>query len=454
MKTLAAVALLAGCAVALSAQPNVIAITGVTVIPMDRERVLETHTVIVQDGRIAALGPAASTTAPAGATVVDGKGKFLIPGLSDMHGHLPPLEGTNDDAASQFMKLYLANGVTTVRGMQGHANNLVLRDKLARAVIPGPLVYAAGPALHGKSAPTPDEGKKAVEEQKAAGFDLLKVHEGLSPETYEAITATARQLGIKVGGHVTATVGLQRALAARQSSIEHLDGYLQALVPDDSPDRPLPGQVQFGPALQRMDESRMAGLAKATRDAGVYNNPTLALFQIVVSSDAPDTYLQWPEMKYVAANLRGFFAKQKAGTAGLPAPPEDRRRYVELRNKMVKALSDAGAKLLVGPDSPQMFLVPGFATHREMAALAGAGLSPFAVLSAATTSAAEYLGTATEAGTIAAGKRADLVLVNANPLQDIGNAQKIEGVMVRGKWFPRAELDRMLAALAEAHKTQ
>ena len=173
--------------------------------------------------------------------------------------------------------------------------------------------------------------------------------------------------------------------------------------------------------------------------------------QIVVSMDAPQTFLAWPEMKYIPANLRGMFLKQKEGTAGIPAPAAERARYVELRRQMTKALSDAGAGLLVGPDTPQLFLVPGFATHREIASLVGAGLTPFEALRAATSSPAAYFGRASEMGTVEKGKRADLLLLEANPLQDAANARKISGVMANGRWIPRAELDRMLEQIAAMH---
>ncbi len=204
--------------------------------------------------------------------------------------------------------------------------------------------------------------------------------------------------------------------------------------------------------LEHVDERRLPALARATRDAGVYNTPTLALFKIAVSSDDPAEFAKWPELRYVPAKMREGFVKQKGGIKANEAPEAERRRYLELRNHVVKALYDAGAKLLVGPDSPQLFLVPGFGTHREMEAMVEAGLTPFAVLQAATRNAAEYLGNVGEVGTIEAGKRADLVLLDANPLQSVANTRRIAGVMVRGRWLPKAELDRMLEEIAAADR--
>ena len=451
MKQFALAAILAATPLLAAQRSSTVAIVDVNVVPMDTERVLERQTVIVRDGQIASIGPAGETSVPDDAVRVDGRGKYLLPGLSDMHGHLPPGDGTNDDAVSQFLKLYVANGVTLVRGMIGSPNNIAVRDRIARGELLGPAIVAASPPIHGKTAPTPEAGVTAVEQAKSAGFDLLKVHEGLSPETYAAVTAAARRLDMKVAGHVTATVGLDRALAAGQSSIEHLDGYLQALVPEGAPVDVPPGQVLFGPVLEHIDESRIPELARRTKAAGVWNTPTLALFEIVMSMEPPATFSAWPEIRYIAPGLRESFAKQKAGTTGIPASAADRQRYLELRRKVVIGLSKAGAKLLVGPDTPQMFLVPGFGTHREMTSLVQAGLSPYEALRAATVSAAEYLGRERDIGTIAAGRKADLVLVDENPLADIANVRTIAGVMVNGRWIPKKEIDSMLEQIAAMH---
>lgn len=434
-----------------------IAFINVSVIPFDRERILENQTVIVHDGRIAEIGPAAKIKVPVNAVKIDGRGKYLMPGLADMHVHLYPGAGQKDDLASQQLQLFLANGVTTVRNMIGKPEHLQLRDRVAKGELAGPTIYTAGPPLLGNTVPTPEAAERAVVEQKRAGYDLLKVYEGLSPETYAAIVATAKREGIPFAGHVTATVGLKRALEARQTSIEHLDGYLQAMVADNSPVAPGPSQVVLGPVLEHIDESKIPALAAATRKAGVWNDPTLTLFKLIVSDAKPEELAQWPELQYVPAAMREGFKKQKASTASMPAPSSERQRYIELRNKMLIALHVAGAKLLIGPDSPQFFLVPGFATHREIQSFVDAGLTPYTAIEAATRNPGEYIAeimkTPRDFGTVETGMRADLILLDANPLESVTNLSKRAGVMVRGRWLPESELRKLLENIAALNRT-
>ncbi|HEY8559088.1 MAG TPA: amidohydrolase family protein [Pyrinomonadaceae bacterium] len=437
---------------ATNEKSGTVAFVGVSVIPMDRERVLKNQTVIVRGDRIAEIGDQTRIKVPADALKIDGRGKFLMPGIVDMHLHLAPGDGANDDLASQQLRLLLANGVTTMRNMIGGPSQLALRDRINRGELVAPQIFTAGTPFIINNTPNVEAAIKTVTEQKKAGYDLLKVHEGLSPEIYEAIVKTARAVGIPFAGHVTASVGLSRALAARQNTIEHLDSYLQAAVPAEAKIEVTPSQVVLGETLKNVDEKRFAALARETVKSGVVNNPTLTLFQLVVSEVKPEDYLSWEEMRYVPAKMRDGFAKQKAGTANIPASADERRRYVELRDRLVRELYKAGAKITVGPDSPQFFLVPGFATHREMRSLAEAGLPNYAVLEAATRNGAEALGKLSEFGTVEVGKRADLLLVDADPLASVANAQRLAGVVLRGRWLAKSDLQKMLDDVAALNR--
>ncbi len=429
-----------------SAEP-VTAFIGVSVLPLDSEQVLKDQTVVVRGERIEAMGPAATLPVPADATRIDGQGRYLMPGLADMHLHLLPGEGNPTDAAGQQLSLLLANGVTTARALVAPPSGLALRERVARGEVLGPTLWVAGPSFHGRSVQGPEQARQRVREQKAAGYDLIKTHGGLGRETYDAMVDEAKAQGLRVSGHVTPDVGLARALEAGQQ-IEHLDGYLAALLPPGDP--AVVEQVEFGEALARMDLARLPALAEATENAGVFNSPTLALFEVVASDGAVPELRTRRELRYVpAASVEAWTQALLVGPLA-EAPTAGKRRFLELRRQVLRGLHAAGAPLLVGSDSPQLFMVSGFAMHREMEALVAAGLPPLAVLQAATRNAAAWFEEAPRWGTVAPGQRADLLLLNGNPLEDIQLARAIAGVMVRGRWLPRDELDARLAQVAAA----
>jgi imidazolonepropionase-like amidohydrolase len=452
----AAVWLLAGLALPATAQGpaagrGAVAFVDVNVVPMDRNRVLEKQTVIVRDGKIAEMGPSARVQVPDGATRIEASGKYLMPGLAEMHAHLPGPQ-SSERLVNYILLLYVANGVTTVRGMLGQPNHLELRRRAAANEILGPRIFAAGPAFSGNSARDKATAERMVVEQKEAGYDLLKVHSGLTREVYDAIAAKAKSVGIRFAGHVSQFVGLLRALEVRQASIEHLDSYLPALEKDDSPIRNADPETRARELLKHIDEGMIPALAQATRGAGVWNAPTLYLWQSFTSPETPEQMAERPEMKYATPQWRAAWAQQKRQMMQNARPPEDARRVVEIRNKFVRALRDAGARLLLASDSPQMFNVPGFSLHRELAALTAAGLTPYQALESGTRNPAEFFGSK-EFGTVAVGKAADLLLLEANPLADVANVARRAGVMLRGRWLPEPELRRMLDEAATAMQT-
>ena len=209
----------------------VVAFVDVNVIPMDRERVLEGQTVIVRDGRIASIEPSARARIPSGAVRVDGRGKYLMPGLAEMHAHIPGAQAP-EQVIRDIFTLYVANGVTTIRGMLGAPNQLTLRAKTASGEMLGPTIYVGAPSLNGNSASDPATAARLVREHKAAGYDFLKLHPGIPRTSYDSIVAAARAVGITYAGHISQAVGLEHTLASRQSTIDHLDGYLEAAVPE------------------------------------------------------------------------------------------------------------------------------------------------------------------------------------------------------------------------------
>lgn len=426
---------------------TVTAFVGVTVIPMDRERRLPGQTVVVRGERIVEIGPAGRVNVPEGGVRVDGRGKFLIPGLAEMHAHIPGGQAS-DSAVERTLFLYVAGGLTTVRGMLGHPRHLELRARAARGELLSPTIYAAGPSLNGNSIPDSAAAVRAAVEQKEAGYDLLKIHPGVSRQTFDALAATAKKVGIPFAGHVPKDVGLARALEARYATIEHLDGYIEAMVRDDAPVS-AEESAFFGINLgEHLDESKLTGLVEATRRAGVWNVPTQVLMENLVLVGSSEELNRRPEMRYVSPETRAEWAEVKEGMLSeTGSTPESARRVMEMRRRLIKALHAAGAGLLLGSDAPQIYNVPGFSTHRELEALVAAGLTPYQALETGTRNIARYFGIERETGTIEKGKRADLLLLDADPLADIRNTTRRAGVMVRGRWLPQPEIERRLAEL-------
>ncbi len=422
-------------------RPPALAIVNVTVIPMDRERTEPDQTVIVRGDRIEALGPDASVTVPPGARRIEGRGKFLIPTLSEMHAHIPPGNATDAEIA-RVLTLYAVNGIGTVRGMLGDPKHLPLRDRANRGEILSPWIYTSGPSFNGSSASSAAVAVQMVKDQKAAGYDLLKIHPGVKRDVFDAMAAAADAAGIRFAGHVPLDVGLMRALEARYATIDHIDGYVEALAREGAS-----GSEMFGLNLTGvLDESRIPALVEATRKAGVQIVPTEALFRHWVGPDEPETMRAWAEMQYVPKDqLSQWVESKKKLMAG--STPAERARFLEVRGRLIKALHAGGAGLLLGSDGPQVWNVPGFSVHRELRYLVQAGLTPYQALETGTRNVAVFFGTSADRGTIAQGKRADLVLLEGNPLADIGNSSKIGAVVLGGRLLTKDEIDKQLAGL-------
>ena len=429
----------------------VTAFVGVSVVPMDSERVLENQTVLVENGYIGALGPTAEVEVPEGAIRIDGAGKYLMPGLAEMHGHLPSPD-TPAEVTENVLFLYVASGVTTVRGMQGNESQIALRARVDRGELVGPRLVLGSPSMSGASVSTVEDAKRLVAEYKQAGFDLLKVHENLTPEVYDAIAAAAKEAGIPFGGHVTDTVGLFHALEAGQTTIDHLDNYVESLVPDDAAPPEAPGLLGAEQLLSRIDESRIPLLIQATLDADASVVPTMVLWESGIYATRPSSELlqERSEVRYMPKDTVDRWV-ESVDERVKGSDPELLRRLADVRRRILMALHEGGVRILLGTDSPQIFSVPGFSIHREMQFYVDAGMSPYDVLSSGTRVVGDYFGE--NFGTVSVGEGADLILVDGNPLSDIENVSRISGVMARGKYVSREEIETRLAAIAASYES-
>ena len=392
-----------------SKKSTTIAFQNVNLITMTNDKVLENQSVVIKDGLIAEIGKFQTVTIPKEAQIIEGEGKYLMPGLVDMHVHLWLYKGEEN--------LYLANGVTSIQNMWGRPEHLRRRESNNRSLT-GLRIFTTGPIMDGstpiwigsKVLKTPEEARKSVISVQEEGYDAVKVYELLTVEVYEEIMKTAKEIGIRVVGHVPREVGIRQALELGQDSIEHLSGY----------------------SLENTENE-----AEMTAENNVWNTPTLVLTHILKEEHE----IEGLEYMHLETVKMWQDTKQKGGYAW----------DLEKRQYIVGTIHEKGGKLLAGTDANNPFVVPGFSLHSELEYLAGAGLTPYEALKTATYNPAEFLGHLDQLGTVEEGKEADLILLSQNPLEDIKNTRTLEGTMVRGVWLTRESLQGELDKLKESY---
>jgi imidazolonepropionase-like amidohydrolase len=416
------------------------AFVNVNVVPMLTDTVIAAQTVLVEDGLISAIGSVDEIRIPKGARAIDGTDRYLLPGLAEMHAHVPAADSSNLD---RDFSLFVANGVTTIRGMLGQPSHLALGEQLLDGEVFGPRLITSGPSLNGRSVQGALDARRQVREQAAAGYDFIKVHPGLSADEFTAIAETANELGIPFAGHVPVAVGVRAALELNIATIDHLDGYLVALLPPHSFKSGGYGGFFDIMLAAELDPQQIAAIVAATAASGTWNVPTQVLIEHRVSATPVTELRNRDEMIYMPAEtVERWVATKQALLSERDFDPAVAELAINLRRRLILALHKAGARLLLGSDAPQVFNVPGYSTHRELKVLVASGLTAFEALQTGTTAAAEFLGT--NAGSVQVGKDADLVLLDANPLDDIENSRRIHGVMLRGLWLSGHALQQRL----------
>ena len=424
------------------------AFVDVTVVPMDGPQVLTNQTVVIRDDRIVDVTRADQAKVPDQCTTIDGRHRYLSPGLVDSHVHLP-LRGRADQLL--VLQLLLANGVTTGINMEGSPEILSLRNQIRTAQFTAPTIYTTGIFIQQPAFMTAEQVRKQVIAEKAAGYDFIKVHGDLTKEADDALFETAQSQHIRVVGHVPSNLGIDAALG-RQVLIVHAEEFLYSYFQFH---RDLPTD----PAeIDRMVQD----ISRRTAKSGTWVSPTLSVFrQIIFQAAGVDALLQRPEMQYMPRHLTTGEAVGASNFGWYPPdnpyvkrwPPEKiPHLHVQysIMQRLTAGLRDAGVPLLAGTDPFVPCVIPGFSMKDELEQLYEAGLSPYEVLQTATSNAARFLGTSDEVGTVTKGKRADLLLLNADPLENVDNTFQQEGVMLRGKWFSKDELQRDLVLAVKA----
>lgn len=442
-------------------------ISNVSVIPMDSERVLKSQSVVIESGIITAVGASTAVKVPAGATIIDGTGRYLIPGLFDTHIHIR--EGQESD-----LTLYVANGVTTVQSMHGSPWHLALREKIASGELLGPRFFTTGPTTATARIDTPEKAEKFVIDQKKAGYDAIKQYgdgrNSMTRETYHRLIQTAKEQGIRVVGHAPRNMGFSAVLEEGQDSIDHAEeiyytyrsiyDLYKAHIDFQFGRTSLEDYRKANPPFPAADKTPAAikQLAREAKAAGLAFTPTLITFETIwkQTTDQFDSLMNEPELKYVEPLTRASWGprvnRYRSGWSNrMKEMDRMLKKSLEIQESIVKAFDDAGVPVMTGTDAPLTFVYPGFALHGELGKFVGAGLTPYRALRAATVTPARILGIGDRTGTVEKGKTADLVLLEANPLDDVSNTRRIAGVFLKGRWIPKDEIDSMLKKISDSY---
>lgn len=442
----------------------------INLVPMTGDIVQPNKSVVVRDGIIIAIVNRSVSNRYNAVTRIDGRGKFLMPGLSDMHVHMRM-------SPQDFFDLNLAAGITTVFNMGmsdggGKIDHLALRESVAAGTMDGPRYLVSGPQLESDNLKSLQDVRSALLESTEHHYDAIKIHGDLSPELYDALISGAHEKGVRVRGHGQHMMPLAQTL--RMDSVEHIEEMLYT-----SRDDIFGREAEFGAEekgninnfltayyhnIARLEDSAYRSrLVKDVVESGVYWDPTLVIYSMIpiyVSDDSFAALARDPRLDYLPESMRRESLDKdkneyRAGLVpvfsaflqhvGAPSSLKDHfDRNIKILLSLIKELHDGGTPLLIGSDAFGA-LVPGFAPHQELELFVKAGLTPFQALRAATVNPAEYLGEYDRAGTVEVGKRADFVLLGTNPLQNIQNAADVRGVFTHGKWHSLEDLKARLA---------
>lgn len=416
----------------------------VNLLDIEAGEFIEKQNVLVRDGKIVQIGRITTTDK---ITVIDATDKFLVPGYTEMHAHVRPSRVSNAER-DRLLFLYNAHGITTIRGMLGHPLHLTMREQLAKGEIAGPRLITSGPSFNRNSVISPEQAAGRTLAQFEKGYDFIKVHPGMSDAEFRAMADKANELGFDYSGHITAETGILNSVEIGQGTIEHLDGLFEELS-RRSGNKDLSKAGFFGIGLvDSVDQQHIVPLAQELARSSVYMVPTQSMMWGFISPEDPNITAEQPQYKLMtSSNMDNWKSTRRSIHNSPDYSKAAANTYMAIRLAFLKAYIGAGGKVLLGSDAPQMFNVPGDSLHDEMRWMRDAGMSAIDILRSTTIAPAKFFKRDKEFGSIQIGKSADLVLLSANPLADISNARKIAGVMTRGQWLSKADIDARLATI-------
>lgn len=411
--------------------PQTFAFTHVAIIDTKGGPVKRDMTVVIKNGRIVNIGRSRTIKISRNAQVINASGRFLIPGLWDMHAHI----GDDEFDQTATLRLFIVNGITGVRIMNGAPAHHLWRQAIERGELSGPRMMIASRIIDGPNSflsavkvNNAEEARAAVRRAKQEGADFIKVHDTLPRDAYFAIVNEAKQLGLPVAGHVPASITAKEAAEAGQKSIEHFTGLSEA----------------------ETDTAKADTLIGIFKKNHTWICPTIIMrnnYAILDDHSLADD----PRLRYVKPAWKSSWMSMTNGAAKLPANEwTARRETVRREQALIGRFQKAGVGILAGTDDANPYVMPGFSLHDELRLLVDSGLTPIEALQAATLNPSKFFNQLASSGSIEQGKFADLVLLEGNPLEDIRNTAKISGVVVNGRFLNRQDLDSILAEISAA----
>ena len=424
-------------------------IKNINIVDVKNGVIVENQQIVIDSGKIASITERLNDPKEF-MNQIDGSDQYILPGLAEMHAHIPS-PPTSQKRIEETLFLYLSNGITTIRGMLGHPAHLILQERVAKGELLSPRIFTSSPSLNGYTVRSAEEAIDKVTRYAQEGYDFLKIHPGIRLEVFEALIATAKEQDIPFAGHVPVDVGIVRALESEYATIDHIDGFIEGLVPEEAAVNPNSNGF-FGYNFTSLaDTTRINDLVLMSKEHKVWIVPTQTLFERWFAPTSADEMLSQPEMKYMPQATLDNWRQRKIESTGAESGFDEElwNEFIEIRRKLIRTIRDSGQGLLLGSDAPQLFNVPGFSIHHEMETMVKAGLSPLEIIQSGTINVAEYLELTDSIGEIKSGMEADAIIVRKNPLENVQNLKELSGVLLGGQYLSRKDIDLRLKEIED-----